>query len=87
MRLNKWWNDFELLSKLSLKVFFKGIVQPQMKKSSMIYYSLLHKRIGDGLDWCGVHYLRIIVMFLSAVWTLILTAPIHCSASIAEQVM
>ncbi len=28
-----------------------------------------------------------LVMFLSAVWTLILTAPIHCRASIAEQVM
>ncbi len=26
-------------------------------------------------------------MFLSAVWTLILTAPIHCRGSIAEQVM
>ncbi len=25
-------------------------------------------------------------MFLSAVWTLILTAPIHCRASIGEQV-
>ncbi len=33
------------------------------------------------------HYLWIIVMFLSAVWTLILTAPIHCRASIDEQVM
>ncbi len=32
-------------------------------------------------------YLCIIVMFLSAVWTLILTAPIHCRVSIAEQVM
>ncbi len=32
-------------------------------------------------------YLWIIVMFLSAVWTLILTAPIHCRASIAETVM
>ncbi len=31
--------------------------------------------------------LWIIVMFLSAVWTLILTAPIHCRGSIAEQVM
>ncbi len=29
----------------------------------------------------------IIEMFLSAVWTLILTAPIHCRASIAEQVI
>ncbi len=31
--------------------------------------------------------LWIIVMFLSAVWTLILTAPIHCRGSIGEQVM
>ncbi len=29
----------------------------------------------------------IIVMFLSAVWTLILTAPIHCRRSTAEQAM
>ncbi len=36
----------------------------------------------DGLD-----YLWIIVMFLSAVWTLILTAPIHCRGFIGEQVM
>ncbi len=32
-------------------------------------------------------YLWIIVMFLSAVWTLILTAPIHCGGSTGEQVM
>ncbi len=35
--------------------------------------------------WTGVVWN--IVMFLSAVWTLILTAPIHCRGSIAEQVM
>ncbi len=35
--------------------------------------------------WTGVVW--IIVMFLSAVWTLILTAPIHCRGSIAEQMM
>ncbi len=36
--------------------------------------------------WTGVVW--IIVMFiLSAVWTLVLTAPIHCRASIGEQVM
>uniref|UniRef100_A0A8C2I8L2 cAMP-dependent protein kinase type II regulatory subunit n=1 Tax=Cyprinus carpio TaxID=7962 RepID=A0A8C2I8L2_CYPCA len=29
------------------------------------------------MDWSAVDYLWIIVMFLSAVWTLILTAPIH----------
>ncbi len=38
------------------------------------------------VNWCtGVVW--IIVMFLSAVWTLILTAPIHCWGSIGEQVM
>ncbi len=35
--------------------------------------------------WTGVVW--IIVMFLSADWTLILTAPIHCRASIAETLM
>ncbi len=39
------------------------------------------------MDWSGVDYLWIIVMLLSAVWTLILTAPIHCRGFIAEQVM
>ncbi len=34
-----------------------------------------------------VDYLWIIVMFLSVVWTLILTAPIHCKGSIGEQMM
>ncbi len=36
---------------------------------------------------CHVDYLWIILMFLSAVWTLILTAPIHCKVSFGEQVM
>ncbi len=36
------------------------------------------------IDWRGVDYLWNIVMFLSAVWTLILTAPIHCRGSIGE---
>ncbi len=36
--------------------------------------------LADGVVW-------IIVMFLSAVWTPILTAPIHCRASIGEQIM
>ncbi len=35
----------------------------------------------------GVDYLCNIVMFLSAVWTLILTAPIHRRGSIDEEVM
>ncbi len=41
-------------------------------------FSLL-KMLTDGLEWC--------VMVLSAVMTLILTAPIHCRGSTGEQVM
>ncbi len=39
------------------------------------------------VDWWTVDYLWIIVMFLSAVWILNLTAPIHCRGSTGEQVM
>ncbi len=45
------------------------------------HISSLHKT----LWWTGV--VCNIVMFLSTVWTLILTAPIHCIASIGEQVI
>ncbi len=37
------------------------------------------------MDWSNVDNLWIIVMLLSAVWTLVLTAPIHCRASIGER--
>ncbi len=37
------------------------------------------------MDWSGVDYLWIIMMFLSAVWTLF--APIHCRGSSGDQVM
>ncbi len=39
------------------------------------------------MDLSRVDSLWIIVMFVSAVWTLILTAPIHCRGSIGEQVI
>ncbi len=44
----------------------------------------LHKMLIDGLEWCGllVDYCDVL-----SVWTLILTAPIHCRASICAQVM
>ncbi len=45
----------------------------------------LHKMLTDGL--IHMDYLRIIVIFLSAVWTLIPMAPIHCRGSIDEQMM
>ncbi len=39
------------------------------------------------MDWSRKDYLWITVMFLIAVWTLILMAPIHCKGSIDVQVM
>ncbi len=40
------------------------------------------------VNWrAEMDYLWIIVMFLSAVWTLILTAPIHCRGFSGEQVI
>ncbi len=39
------------------------------------------------MNWSAVDYLWIIVMFLSVVQTLILTAPIHRRGYIGEQVM
>ncbi len=39
------------------------------------------------MDWSDAAYLLIIVMFLSAVWTLILTAPIDYRGFIGEQVI
>ncbi len=39
------------------------------------------------MDWSHVDYLWIIVVFLLAVWTLILMAPIHYRGSTYEQVI
>ncbi len=47
-------------------------------------HAAFHFTINKLMDWSGVW---IIVMFLLAVLTLILTAPIHCRGSIGEQVM
>ncbi len=35
----------------------------------------------------NVDYLWIFVMFLAAFWIVMLTAPIHCRATVGEQVM
>ncbi len=43
--------------------------------------------VTQDINWSTGVVLWIIVMSLSAVWTLILTAPIHCRGSIGEQVM
>ncbi len=39
------------------------------------------------MHWSGVDYLWIILLYLSAVWTPILMAPIHGRGSIGEQLM
>ncbi len=55
---------------------------------NVLMSDLFIARLHSLMDWSNVDYLLwIIVMFLSAVWTLILTAPIHCIGSIAEQVI
>ncbi len=79
--LYHWRKHFyELWTRILAKRF-------EVKKVLMMdLFQLLSSQ--DGLmDWSGVDYLWIIVIFLSAVWTLILTAPIHCRASIDETVM
>ncbi len=52
------------------------------KQQFKIKSFLFHNMLTDGLEWCGL-----LVILLSAVWTLILTAPIHCRGSTGEQVM
>ncbi len=52
---------------------------------SLIISNTLRLASRDVNWWTGLVW--IIMMFLSAVWTLILTAPIHCRGSIGEQVM
>ncbi len=46
-----------------------------------------HSFLLQDLNWLTwIDYL-LIVMIVSAIWTLILTAPIHCKGSIEEQIM
>ncbi len=61
---------------LGLKRFNDRLVFLQTRSFS------IHKTLTDGLN--VVDYLWIIVMFLSAVWTLILMAPIHLRWSIGK---
>ncbi len=66
-------------SKMKLKCFNDGFIYK--------HAVWLHTMLIGGLDWRGVDYLWIIVVYLSSVWTLILTAPIHCRGFIGEPVM
>ncbi len=88
------WVDFDVREKQEMD-FFTGGSRLWIMDS---YFDLKHlklKCLNEGLfltntvfhftGWTGVVW--IIVMFLSAVWTLILTAPIHCRGSISDQIM
>ncbi len=69
--------NFDVRGQQGMDVFTGG---------SIIMYYFAQKWRFRVKNWC-TEVMWIIVMFLSAVWTLILTAPIHCRASIGEQVM
>ncbi len=88
------WEDFDVKGQWDIDFLLEEallwIIMDILSKSD----DLKIKRLNDGFvsykhaafrfTRC---YLWIIVMFLSAVWTLILTAPIHCRGSTGEQVM
>ncbi len=58
----------------------KGLKLKQLN-NRFIYFLFFYKQLHEML------ITAVIVMFLSDVWTLILTAPIHCSGIFGEQVM
>ncbi len=57
----------------------------EVKKKCVSGGFVSYKHAEDINWWTGVVW--IIVMFLSADWTLLLTAPIHYKGAIGEQVM
>jgi len=62
---------FEVEKTLMMDLFLKN----------MQLFTSHNNNLRTGLMWIIFYF------FLSAVWTLILTAPIHCKVSIGEQVM
>ncbi len=63
---------------MSLFVIYKS--ELETKLVMVRYKGKILRTIGFNIFW-------IMVMFLSVVWSFILTAPIHCRGSIGEQVM
>ncbi len=79
-----------LLEKAMLWIEDSYLIDPnkqwfEVKNILIIDVFITNMQLFTSLESC--YYLWIIVMFLSAVWTFILTAPIHCRGSIGEQVM
>ncbi len=88
-----WFRQDEFFTEESNMTHFSRKQHFEVTNVLMIWFCLfrtqsvsLLKMLIDVWISC-MDYLRMIVMFLSAVWTLILTAPIHRRASIGELVM
>ncbi len=78
----------ECMMPLNRGLVFRHKPQFKVKNILMMDFFLTNTQLlalHDVNWWTGVVW--IIVMFLSVVWTLILTAPIHRRASIGEQMM
>ncbi len=83
------WLDFDVRDNrrctFSLRKSYYGLWN-HILVQNVLMLDLFHLLSSQDINWwTGVVW--IIVIFLSAVWTLILTAPIHCRASIAETLM
>ncbi len=78
--LERFWTVFACKQSLICAYFYPDSDKMTFSPEKIISFLqtgthfLLQKTL---MDWSGVDYLWIFVMFLSAVWTLILTAPIH----------
>ncbi len=74
--------DFDERRKHGMDFYTRGSI-------IMDYKRVYLKHLNDGIAFYKQFFtvVWIILMLLSAVWTLILTAPIHCRGSIGEQVL
>ncbi len=91
-----WWKCFNSLIHLR---FFCWAISIALKPYkflfilTIVHFSYFHcyelQLVHFRMQWCiKVHVnQKLFLMFLSAVWTLILTAPIHCRGSIGEKLM
>ncbi len=71
--------DFDLRGQQGIDISTGGNVIKHLNNGFVSYnHAVFHFTRCQLMDWSHVDYLRIIMVFSSAVWTLILMAPIHC---------